>query len=118
MGQTVYVDRDYDMTVTGTSGFVDPSSVILENFKTGEGGNFVNYSNPEVDQLIAEGAATTDQAERAPIYQRIQEILLEDLPWVNLYIGQQYEAMKTYVMGYEHIPTGSNSTVRKVWLDQ
>ncbi|CAN5770168.1 ABC transporter substrate-binding protein [soil metagenome] len=118
MGQTVYIDKDYDMTVTGTSGFVDPSGVILENFQTGEGGNFVNYSNPEVDQLIADGAAATEQAERATIYQRIQEILLEDLPWVNLYIGQQYEAMKTYVMGYEHIPTGSNKKVREVWLDQ
>ena len=48
----------------------------------------------------------------------IQEILLEELPWVNLYVGQQYEAMKTFVMGYEHIPTGSNKKVREVWLDQ
>ncbi len=117
MGQTVYVDKDYDITVTGTSGFVDPSGVILENFQSGEGGNFVNYSNPEVDQLIADGAAATELAARAEIYHRIQEILLEDLPWVNLYIGQQFEAMKTFVMGFEHIPTGSNLKVREVWLD-
>lgn len=118
MGQQVYVDKDFEMTVTGTSGFVDPGSVYLENFQTGEGGNFVNYSNPEVDELIAQGAALTDQEARAEVYRQVQEILLEDLPWVNLWIGQQYEAMKTYVMGYEHIPTGSNKKVREVWLDQ
>jgi peptide/nickel transport system substrate-binding protein len=106
------------MTVTGDSGFVDPNGLIAGNFKTGEGGNFVNYSNPEVDELIAQGIAVTDQAERAAIYQQIAEILLVDLPWVSLYIGQQYEAMKDYVMGYEHIPTGSNLSVRQVWLDQ
>jgi peptide/nickel transport system substrate-binding protein len=118
MGQTVYLDFDFDIAVTGTSGYVDPGSVILENFRSGEAGNFVQYSNPEVDELIAEGAALTDQAARAEVYARIQEILLEELPWVNLYVGQQYEAMKTYVKGYEHIPTGSNKKVREVWLDQ
>ena len=70
MGQTVYLDFDFDIAVTGTSGYVDPGSVILENFKTGEAGNFVQYSNPEVDELIAEGAALTDQAERAEVYHR------------------------------------------------
>ncbi|MCA9861124.1 MAG: hypothetical protein KC438_15465, partial [Thermomicrobiales bacterium] len=117
MGQVVYIDKDFDMTVTGDSGFVDPNGLISNNFRTGEGGNFVNYSNPEVDELIAQGIAVTDQAERAAIYQQIAEILLVDLPWVSLYIGQQYEAMKNFVQGYEHIPTGSNISVRQVWLD-
>lgn len=118
MGQTVYVDKDFDMAVTGDSGFVDPNGLVYGNFTTGEGGNFVSYSNPQVDELISQGIAITDQASRTEIYQQIAEILMEDLPWVCLYIGQQYEAMKTYVMGYEHIPTGTNITVRQVWLDQ
>ena len=67
---------------------------------------------------VEEAIATTDQAARTKIYQEIAEKLMVDLPWVCLYIGQQYEAMKTYVMGYEHIPTGSNISIRQVWLDQ
>lgn len=118
MGQTVYVDKDFDLTVTGDSGFVDPNGLVYGNFKSDEGGNFVQYSNADVDKLIDEGIASTDQATRTEIYQQIAEILLTDLPWVCLYIGQQYEAMKTFVMGYEHIPTGSNISVRRVWLDQ
>ncbi len=116
MSQTVYIDKDFDMAVTGDSGFVDPNGLISPNFLTGAGGNFSGYSNPQVDELIAQGIASTDQAARTEIYQQIAEILLEDLPWVCLYIGQQYEAMKTNVMGYEHIPTGSNLSVRQVWL--
>jgi ABC-type transport system substrate-binding protein len=106
------------MAVTGDSGFVDPNAVILNNFKTGEGGNFAGYSNPQVDSLIDAGVAETDQAKRAEIYRQIQEILLADLPWVCLYIGQQYEAFKTYLKGYEHVPTGSNWTLRQSWLEQ
>jgi peptide/nickel transport system substrate-binding protein len=116
--QTVYTDFDFDMTVTGDSSYVDPNSLVYRNFKTGESSNFSQYSDPEMDELIDNGVATTDQAARTAIYQQIAEKLLADLPWVCLYIGQQYEAMQTDVMGYEHIPTGSNISVRQVWLDR
>jgi len=45
-------------------------------------------------------------------------LLLDDVPWVNLYIANQFEAMKTYVKGYTHIPTGTNYTLKDVWLDK
>ena len=38
--------RDYDIAVTGDSAYVDPNTLILQNFKTGESNNFVHYSNP------------------------------------------------------------------------
>jgi peptide/nickel transport system substrate-binding protein len=108
--------RDYDIAVTGESAYVDPNTLILQNFKTGESNNFVHYSNPEVDELIDQGIAATDQEERARIYQEIQAILLEDLPWINLFVANQYEAMKDHVQGYVHIPTGSNASFRTTWI--
>ena len=117
MVDQVYVGKTYDIAVTGESAYVDPNTLILPNFKSGESGNFVNYSNPEVDALIEQGIATTDQDERARIYQEIQTILLEDLPWVNLFVANQYEAMKTNVKGYVHIPTGSNIAFRTTWIE-
>jgi peptide/nickel transport system substrate-binding protein len=113
-----YFAGNFDLSVTGTSGHIDPNDVIHQNFGTGESNNGTQYSNPEVDGLIAQGIAVTDQAERAAIYNQIQAILLQDLPWVNLFIANQYEAMKTYVKGYIHIPTGTNRSFREVWLDQ
>lgn len=113
-----YFSGNWDLSVTGTSAYVDPNDVIQSNFGTGQASNGMGYSNPEVDRLIQEGIETTDQAERAEIYGEIQRILLEDLPWINLFIAEQYEAMKNYVKGYVHIPTGSNRSIRSVWLDQ
>lgn len=112
-----YFGGNFDLSVTGTSAYVDPNDVIQSNFGTGESNNGMGYSNPDVDKLIADGIATTDQAARAEIYGEIQRILLEDLPWINLFIAEQYEAMKTYVKGYVHIPTGSNRSIRSVWLE-
>ena len=113
----VYVTKEFDIAVTGTSAYVDPNAVLLD-FKTGESGNFAGYSNPEVDALITQGIAATDQAARTEIYQQIQEILLEDLPWINLFVADQYEVMSTDVKGYTHIPTGSNISLKETWLDR
>jgi peptide/nickel transport system substrate-binding protein len=109
--------RDFEIAVTGESAYVDPNTIVLPYFKTGEGNNFMGYSNPEVDKLIEQAIASTDQKERAGIYQQIQKILLDDLPWVSLFVANQYEAMKDYVQGYVHIPTGSNASFRTTWLE-
>jgi peptide/nickel transport system substrate-binding protein len=114
----VYVNKTFDIVVTGESAYVDPNTLILPAFHTGESGNFVGYSNPDADKLIEQGIAVADQAERAKIYQDLQKILLEDLPWINLFIANQFEAMKTDVKGYVHIPTGSNISFRETWLDR
>jgi peptide/nickel transport system substrate-binding protein len=108
---------NFDMAVTGTSGHVDPHAVF-QNFQTGAGGNTMGYSNAQVDELIGQGFTTTDQAARAEIYQQIQTILLEDLPWVNLFVANQFEALKDYVKGYYHTPNGSNIAIKETWLDK
>ncbi|MDQ3613769.1 MAG: ABC transporter substrate-binding protein [Chloroflexota bacterium] len=112
-----YFSGNFDLSVTGTSAYVDPNDVVQSNFMTDAASNGGGYSNQEVDDLIAAGIATTDQDERAEIYGEIQQILLADLPWINLFIAEQYEAMKTYVEGYVHIPTGSNRSIKEVWLN-
>lgn len=118
MIEQVYTNYEYDMVFTGNSGYVDPNTLILDAFKSTSSSNFTGYSNPEVDSLIDQGIEESDPEKRAEIYRQIQEILLADVPWVSCYIGKQFEAMKDYVMGYRHVPTGANWTVRESWLEQ
>jgi peptide/nickel transport system substrate-binding protein len=112
-----YTEGNFDLSVSGTSAYVDPNDIYFRNFATGQ--RFaVGYSNPKADDLIARGVATTNREERKKIYDELQQLLLEDLPWINLYIANQFEAMKTYVKGYVHIPTGTNIALRDTWLDK
>jgi peptide/nickel transport system substrate-binding protein len=39
------------------------------------------YENPEVDRLLEQARASTDQDERARLYKEMQEIVYEDAPW-------------------------------------
>jgi peptide/nickel transport system substrate-binding protein len=43
------------------------------------------YSNPKVDALIDEGRRTIDQQKRKEIYAQLQQIVAEDLPYINLW---------------------------------
>jgi peptide/nickel transport system substrate-binding protein len=42
----------------------------------------VAYSNPEVDKLLDEGIAQTDEAKREATYVKIQEILQDDCAFI------------------------------------
>ena len=116
MIQTVYINNDFDMAVTGTSGYVDPHGVMIENFMTGSSGNFVGYSNSQVDDLINQGQVESDTEKRADIYRQIQQILLQDLPWVDFFVQNQFEALKKNIYGFEHIPTGSAIKLRRSYF--
>jgi peptide/nickel transport system substrate-binding protein len=48
--------------------------------------NFIHFRNAEVDRLLVEGRHTLDQARRKKIYDRFQEILHEEVPYVFLYM--------------------------------
>ncbi len=46
--------------------------------------NYSNYSNPEIEDLFAKSHTMSDQAERLKMWERVQEILAEDVPWLVL----------------------------------
>ena len=50
-----------------------------------KGSNRGFYRNPQVDALIAQGLAETDQTKRMRIYAELQRIVAEDLPYINLW---------------------------------
>lgn len=49
--------------------------------KHGQGSNYVQYENAEVDKLLDKGAITVDRAARKAIYGDVQRILLEEVPF-------------------------------------
>jgi peptide/nickel transport system substrate-binding protein len=49
--------------------------------KDGVGSNYVQYQNPELDALLELGVTQTEQAERKATYDKVQEILLRDVPF-------------------------------------
>ena len=68
--------------------------------------NFVSYQNPEVDRFIEEGRHTFDKKRRKAYYDRIQEILAEDVPYLFLYTPFSLPVIHARFKGIEPAPTG------------
>lgn len=68
--------------------------------KGGKGSNTGQYSNPEVDALLEKGAQTFDPEARREIYNRVQEIVREDLPFLPLFAPTNVVGRKEGLDGF------------------
>ncbi len=86
----IYTDRDYDFAFEGFSNLFDPTVGVQrlywsKNFKPGVPfSNGSNYSNPKVDALLEAAAVEIDPNKRIQQWRQIQEILVQDLPDINI----------------------------------
>lgn len=60
----------------------------MENLHgTGAASNYGAYSNPEFDELMAQGKAAPSPEEAIAFYQQADDLLLEDMPHIPLWFG-------------------------------
>ena len=93
---------DFELACRFYSWF-DPAG-ILPYLLHSEMGNYT-YSNPEVDELFElDRAAVLNPVERTNVYTKIQLILLNDTPWIPLFISKEYTAVRKTVEGLHVMP--------------
>jgi peptide/nickel transport system substrate-binding protein len=60
-----------------------------------------NYSSKEMNELLDQQIAETDQEARLPIFEQIQELEAEDVPLLPLWQGRQVAAVREGVTGVD-----------------
>lgn len=77
---------DFQCGLTGWTTSSDPDRFFAGLIHSRSiGANNMRFNNPQADSLIERGTATVDEAERAKIYTELNELLLDECPWVPLY---------------------------------
>ncbi|MGW4795821.1 ABC transporter substrate-binding protein [Nonomuraea sp. NPDC004297] len=112
-----FVDRwvaaDFDAAVALNGGRPDPDGSYGRYF-TGDGNlnKVAGYQSPELDELFAQGKATTDQAARKAIYDRVGAHLEDNAAWIWLFAGYTYTATTANVTGFVPMASGSLQYLR------
>jgi peptide/nickel transport system substrate-binding protein len=101
--------RDYDIISTAWGAdFPDPSGNLLPVFHSrylGDGGsNFGNYVNAEVDNLLDEANALTDNAIRTDLMVQAQQIIADDSAWIVVMHPKQVFVLSNEFEGYTITP--------------
>ncbi|OLS34719.1 ABC transporter substrate-binding protein [Bacillus sp. MRMR6] len=90
--------KELDIALLGTStGMVDPDSNIYPFFHSSQlrptGWNTASFTADKVDELLEQGAVETDPEKRKQIYDEVQEIAVDELPYIYLYYEQSIGAV-------------------------
>jgi len=105
---------DFQMTLVGWVGFVDPDEWLYNLFHSEGLWNQQAYKNPKVDLLLEEARSTEPPEKRKELYQQIQSILAKDAPMVFLYINSQIAAYRKGLKNYEARPTAASKVFELV----
>lgn len=100
--EQVYTQRNYDLTVVGLTGKLDPHT-ILSRYVSTEPKNFTNFNCPEFDALIQAGV-TTSGAERQAIYREAQAYLTNQVAGVFIMDPFQLAVMRKDIQGWQSYP--------------
>jgi len=99
---------NFDATILAWTTVPDPDAYnVWHSSKTGIGElNFVGFKNAEVDRLLEDGRRTLDRSERKAVYDRFQEILAEQQPYIFLYVPEALPAVARRFHGIDPAPSG------------
>jgi peptide/nickel transport system substrate-binding protein len=99
-------------------GIYEPDQLdrIFHSHSIEGGANRGGYQNPLVDQLIEEAQVTLDRKSRAEKYQRIQQILNEELPYINLWYETNVAVMNKSLNGFKFYPAAEWRSFKEVYF--
>jgi peptide/nickel transport system substrate-binding protein len=97
--------KNYEAEMAGWGSGTDP---YLEKniFATGEARNFGSYSNPKVDDLLAQAIKEFDHEKRAELYGQVHKIIYDDQPYLFLYNRASLYGFSKKLRGYRFSPRG------------
>jgi len=117
------VKRDYDAVYFGwLPDIPDPDpAALLHSSQAKTGANYAVYSNPEVDRFVEEARTTIDRDKRKKLYEQLQHLLVEEMPYTPLFAPFGHYAWSRRLHGVtprDVTPQAPLPGVAGWWLDK
>lgn len=75
------------------------------------------YKNPEADALVEEAAGELDLKRREELYVKLQKLIYEEVPHINIAEGVRYRTQRSWVKGFVHNPIFPESPYGSYFYD-
>lgn len=102
-------EAGYDAMCGQNGSGTDPNRAVSFFFSTTGGANVWGYSNAQVDELCAQGVATTDETEREGYYMEAQQIIIDESPNLFFASPMEYLFVSSSVEGFEPFAANANN---------
>lgn len=114
-----FVDKGrFDAIILGWNILQDPDiyNVWHSSMAVAGGLNFTRYINQELDDLLTRGRHLVTQEERKPIYDKVQRILHDDVPYCFLYVPKSLPIVQARVQNIKAAPAGIGYNSERWWI--
>jgi peptide/nickel transport system substrate-binding protein len=127
LGPKDYYDRiakrDYDAVYFGwLPDIPDPDpAALLHSSQAQSGANYAAYSSPEVDKLVEDARTTVDRTQRKKLYEQLQRVLAEEMPYTPLFSPYGHYAWTRRLHGVtprDVTPQAALPGIAGWWLDK
>jgi 4-phytase/acid phosphatase/peptide/nickel transport system substrate-binding protein len=108
--------RQFQITPWRMPDFPDPEPGMYSLFHTGSPAALANYSNPELDALLARARSTADRAKRTEDYCAISRIINREAIWFFTFQNAFYAVAKKRLKGLPPLYNGVID-VSDTWLE-
>ncbi|MEA2530059.1 MAG: peptide/nickel transport system substrate-binding protein [Thermomicrobiales bacterium] len=99
--------HDYQIALIGWLRLIDPDYAMYAQFRCDGGLNWGGYCDPKLDDLLAQGRANADQAQRAELYQQVATTVVDQVYYDVLLYQGYIVATRDNVTGFVPNPSGS-----------
>jgi len=110
---------DYHITILPYSALGGDPDFLFSRFLHSQGSTNkewgMGYSKPEADRLIEQGRQTSDKVVRRRAYNRLQEIIKEDLPLTTIYYEVSPYAFKKELYDFS-LDSGFRPSIDRAWF--
>jgi peptide/nickel transport system substrate-binding protein len=107
----VYRNTQYDLTVIGHTGKLDPHGRLTGEF------DYTNWSDPRVEELIRDARRVSNFDRRRELYSEVLEIMAREVPFMYLGSPYLYVGLREEVSGFEMDPTLDTYDFRSLTLE-
>jgi peptide/nickel transport system substrate-binding protein len=117
----LFMRWDFDLAIQQAALGPDPMIGVSRlihsnNIKKAAFANGVGYSNPEVDKLLDEEFRQISRDKRAAMWRRVQEIVMEELPYLPIYEHPQLNTRRTVWADVNTGPNGDYYNLEDAYL--
>ncbi len=106
---------NYELYSLKWTAVTDPDFLqrIFHSHEFPPGRNRVFYANPKVDKLLEAGGREGNMQKRQKLYNEVQQIVLQDLPYVPLWYPANIAVLGASIKDFHPNPTGSWESLLK-----
>lgn len=102
--------KDFDLVYAGWKLSIIPDlTFAFHSSQISGGSNFISYQNSRMDSLLQQAFSATDENSLYQVYDNIQDLIIEDLPYISLYFRN------TAVLADEKVKGEINSNFNEIF---